>query len=65
MNAIDFECPECGAKPGERCRTLTGKWQPVAHAKRKRVAFEEEMRRGANGNENEAAAEPTLPDMEE
>ena len=47
MNAIDFECPECGAKPGERCRTFTGKWQPVAHAKRKHLAFEEEMRREA------------------
>ena len=45
MNAIDLECPECGAKAGERCRTFTGKWQPVAHAKRKRAAFEEEMRR--------------------
>jgi hypothetical protein len=45
MNAIDFECPECGAKPGERCRTFAGKWQPVAHAKRKRAAFEEEMGR--------------------
>jgi len=51
MNAIDFECPECGAKPGERCRTYTGKWQPVAHAKRKHLAFEEEMRREAHGEE--------------
>ena len=33
--------------PGERCRTFTGKWQPVAHAKRKHLAFEEEMRREA------------------
>jgi len=47
MNAIDFECPECGAKPGERCHTFTGKWQPVAHAKRKHIAFEEEMRHQA------------------
>jgi hypothetical protein len=53
MNAIDFECPECGAKPGERCHTYTGKWQPVAHAKRKHLAFEEEMRREAP--EKEAA----------
>jgi len=44
MNAIDVECPECGAKPGERCHTYTGKWQPVTHAKRKRAAFEEEIR---------------------
>ena len=41
MNAIDFECPECGAKPGERCHTYTGKMQPVSHPKRKRAAFEE------------------------
>jgi len=31
-------------KAGERCQTYTGKWQPVAHAKRKRAAFEEEIR---------------------
>ena len=48
MNAIDFECPECGAKPGERCHTYTGKIQPVSHARRKRVAFEEEMRNQAD-----------------
>ena len=40
MNAIDCECPECGAKPGERCHTLTGKTTPVSHAKRKRAAFD-------------------------
>ena len=40
MNAIDIECPECGAKPGQRCHTLTGKANPVSHAKRKRAAFE-------------------------
>ena len=45
MNAIDFECPECGAKPGERCHTHTGKLTPVSHAKRKRAAFEEETLR--------------------
>jgi hypothetical protein len=45
MNAIDFDYPECGAKPGERCHTYTGKWEPAAHAKRKHIAFEEEMRR--------------------
>ena len=44
MNAIDFECPECGAKPGERCHTFTGKATPVSHARRKRAAFEEELR---------------------
>jgi hypothetical protein len=40
MNAIEVECPECGAKPGKRCQTLTGKATPVSHAKRKRAAFE-------------------------
>ena len=38
MNAIDFECPVCGAKPGERCHTLTGKANPVSHARRKQAA---------------------------
>ncbi|HVO78742.1 MAG TPA: hypothetical protein VMT39_01865 [Candidatus Bathyarchaeia archaeon] len=42
MNAIDFDCPECGAKAGERCHTYTGKMQPVSHVSRKRAAFEEE-----------------------
>jgi hypothetical protein len=51
MNAIDFECPECGAKAGERCHTYTGKMQPVSHGKRKRAAFEEEMRRQADEEE--------------
>jgi hypothetical protein len=40
MNAIDVECPECGAKPGKRCQTMTGKATPVSHGKRKRAAFE-------------------------
>lgn len=40
MNAIDVECPVCGAKPGERCHTLTGKANPVSHAKRKLAALE-------------------------
>lgn len=60
MNAIDFECPECGAKAGERCHTLTGKWQPVAHAKRKHLAFEEEMRREAG----DVFAAPSRADKE-
>jgi hypothetical protein len=45
MNAIDIECPECGAKPGQRCHTLTGKANPVSHAKRKQAAFEAEALR--------------------
>jgi hypothetical protein len=48
MNAIDLECPECGAKPGERCHTLTGKATPVSHGKRKRAAFEQEALRQDN-----------------
>jgi hypothetical protein len=40
MNAIDFECPVCGAKPGERCHTITGKANPVSHAKRKQAVLE-------------------------
>lgn len=58
MNAIDLECPECGAKAGERCHTYTGKWQPVAHAKRKRAAFEAEIRGEAV---EEDAVVPTRP----
>ena len=50
MNAIDFECPVCGAKPGVRCHTLTGKANPVSHGQRKRAALEqqEETRQDAN-----------------
>lgn len=39
MNAIDFECPVCGAKPGERCHTATGKANPVSHSRRKQAAL--------------------------
>jgi hypothetical protein len=48
MNAIDFDCPECGAKAGQRCNTQTGKATPVSHARRKRFAFDEKMRREAD-----------------
>ena len=58
MNAIDFECPECGAKAGERCHTHTGKAQPVAHARRKKLAFEEDMRHQASEETAEAAGKP-------
>ena len=54
MNAIDFECPVCGAKPGERCHTLTGKANPVSHAKRKLAALEGEH---AREDANQAAAQ--------
>jgi len=43
MNAIDFECPQCGAKPGERCHTLTGKVTPVSHPKRKQAVLDEAL----------------------
>ena len=45
MNAIDFECPTCGAKAGERCHTLTGKATPVSHPKRKQAALDQERSR--------------------
>jgi len=51
MNAIDFECPVCGAKRGERCHTITGKANPVSHAKRKQAAFE-------RGDEREDTNQP-------
>ncbi len=52
MNAIDIECPQCGAKAGQRCHTLTGKANPVSHAKRKLAAFE------AEGSREEETDEP-------
>jgi hypothetical protein len=58
MNAIDFDCPECGAKAGERCNTRTGKAQPVSHARRKRLAFDERMRRQAEDVETVAETIP-------
>lgn len=49
MNAIDVECPVCGAKPGERCHTFTGKANPVSHSKCKLAALErEEDRKDVN-----------------
>jgi hypothetical protein len=42
MNAIDCECPVCGAKPGERCHTATGKANPVSHARRKLAVLKRE-----------------------
>lgn len=51
MNAIDIECPQCGAKPGQRCHTLTGKANPVSHAKRKLAAFEAEARHEEDAGE--------------
>jgi hypothetical protein len=39
---------QCLAKPGERWHSYAGKWQPVAHTKRKHhIAFDEQMRHKA------------------
>jgi hypothetical protein len=62
MNAIDFECPVCGAKAGERCHTLTGKANPVSHAKRKQAALDlershEEMKQSAEPGVEQTTSE--------
>jgi len=36
---MNVECPACGAKVGEPCKTLTGKAMPESHSKRKRAAL--------------------------
>jgi hypothetical protein len=60
MNAIEIECPECGAKPGQRCHTLTGKASPVSHAKRKRAAFEAaELRESETDGTTHLISQPT------
>lgn len=42
LNAMDFECPACGAKPGEKCQTITHKAMPRPHARRLRTALDKE-----------------------
>ena len=42
LNAIDFECPACGAKPRVRCQTMAGKAMPKPHSKRQQAALDEE-----------------------
>ena len=42
LNPMDFECPACGAKPGEKCQTITHKAMPKSHAKRQRAALDQE-----------------------
>ena len=42
LNPMDFECPACGAKPGEKCQTISGKAMPKSHAKRQRAALNKE-----------------------
>ena len=59
MNAIDIECPQCGANAGERCHTLTGKANPVSHAKRKLAAFEADASREEEAAETVKVAGPT------
>jgi len=36
---MNVECPACGAKVGEACKTLTGKAMPESHSKRKRAVL--------------------------
>jgi len=44
LKSMDVECPACGAKVGEPCKTLTGKAMPESHShsKRKRAALAKE-----------------------
>ena len=37
--SLNVECPACGAKVGEPCKTLTGKAMPDSHTKRKNAAL--------------------------
>ena len=37
--SMTVECPACGAKVGEPCKTLTNKTMPEAHTKRKNAAL--------------------------
>jgi len=36
---MTVECPACGAKIGEPCKTLTNKTMPESHSKRKNAAL--------------------------
>jgi hypothetical protein len=62
MNAIDIECPQCGAKAGQRCHTLTGKANPVSHAKRKLAAFEADAQHEREAGETVEAGSATTAD---
>ena len=52
-NSQHVECPACGAKPGEPCKTMTGKTMPESHSKRKIAAlaarYSREKRNSAPG----------------
>jgi hypothetical protein len=37
--SLNVECPACGAKVGEPCKTLTNKAMPDSHTKRKNAAL--------------------------
>jgi hypothetical protein len=39
LKSMDVECPACGAKVGEPCKTLTGKEMHGFHTKRKNAAL--------------------------
>jgi len=42
LNPMDFECPACRAKPGEKCQTISSKAMSRPHAKRQRAALNKE-----------------------
>src|SRR5579872_5574308 len=52
--AEDFECPQCDAKPGQRCRTETGSLYVGFHVERWRVVQTESDRK--NDDVSEATA---------
>ena len=58
MNATDIACPVCGAKPGEKCHTLTGKWLPVTHSRRKWAVLDHHLDR----EEGDQTTPPVLED---
>jgi hypothetical protein len=40
VKSMDVECPACGAKVGEPCKTLTDKAMHGFHTKRKNAALD-------------------------
>ncbi len=53
--AEDFVCPECGAKPGQRCRTESGSVYLGFHVERWRAVQTETDRK--NDDVNQATAQ--------
>ena len=39
MKSVHVECPVCGSKIGEACRTIAGEKMPASHFKRKLAAL--------------------------